>query len=132
MTEANQIALLGFVLDTLDFGVTLLREHLAFHNRLFQDRRAHLYRFFVSGEQHLERHGITDFLFQLFNLHFLTLGNLVLLSAGSDNREHMPKYESFKYLSTIRDFPFTVKWAAALPRSIDKFPIQVYNIPLDH
>ena len=109
VSETYEVTLLWLVFDTLDLVMTILSNDFALHNSFVQNRGPDVGYFVITDKKHLELYRTADFGFQLLNLYLASFGNLVLLSASSDNREHMPLDEPFSNLGTVQDFYRVVK-----------------------
>lgn len=96
MAEADQVALLRLVFDALDLVMTILVDDFPFDNRLFKDGSADMGDSVIPDKEHFKFHNRVDFGNEFFNLDPVPFGDLVLFSAGSDNREHMPLHEPFR------------------------------------
>lgn len=90
MAIADQVALLWLVLDTLYLVMTILGDDFALYHGLFEDWCTHVSHCLVTDKEDLKFHGPVNFGIQFFNFDLVANGHFVLLSAGSDNREHMP------------------------------------------
>ena len=88
--ETHEVALLWLVFDALDLVMTILSDDFSLHKGFFQNRCPDVGYFVITDKKHLKLNRAADFGFQLLNLYLASFGNLVLLSASSDNREHMP------------------------------------------
>ncbi len=90
MAIADQVALLWLVFDALYLVMTILGNHFAFYHGLFEDWGTDVSHRLITDKEDLELYDAVNFGIQFFNLDLVANGHFVLLSAGSDNREHMP------------------------------------------
>lgn len=90
MTIADQVALLWLVLDTFHLVMSILSDHFAFYHGLFKDWGTDVSHCLVTDKEDLKLYDAVNFGIQFFNFDLVANGHFVLLSAGSDNREHMP------------------------------------------